>query len=397
MTAAHARLAPSSAPEWGYCSGSVAASALAPQGETEETRSGDAAHWVGAECLASWKAGHTPDPVNQVAEYVGRVAPNGVVVDTGHAEGAAIYVDDVVSTLAPYAAGRDALLIEHRVSMPAVHATDNWGRLDSAAVLGNRIYLWDYKHGHSRVAAVDNLQQVEYMEGMRTGLGLDGHAVQAYEFDARVVQPNSYEVEGPVKAWRGMLTDIRGHINTLTSQAWDVDNNPTLTAGLHCKHCPARVNCPALRQSGYHAIDVGKLPVSFDRMNTRDLATERALLAHGLYITKARLDAVEDEIVHRLKAGEGAGSGLALGSSKGRLAWSVSPPQAIAAASLFGVDINKPACDTPTQARAKVPASQRALFDGATKNLTRRNSSVAIVDASDTLVARAFSNLKTTE
>jgi hypothetical protein len=92
----HARLAPSSAPVWGRCTGSVVAAQALPQGETDATRNGSAAHWVGEQCLDSWSSGRGAG----IADWVGQIAPNGVVIDESHAAGAAVYVNDVIDTFA---------------------------------------------------------------------------------------------------------------------------------------------------------------------------------------------------------------------------------------------------------------------------------------------------------
>lgn len=381
----HAILAPSSAPVWGHCSGSIIAAQAAPSSETEQTRNGTAAHWVAAVCLANWKVGGEHDP----RAFIGTVCPeNGVVVDALIAEGAEVYVTDVIGTLSQVQGGREALVVEFRVHMPRIH-DQNWGTLDASARLPGLIYIWDYKHGHAKVEAFENLQLVDYLEGLREHYGINGHEDRHTRVIARVVQPFAYDPRGPVSEWAFMLCDIRGYVNQLRAKAHEAVTNPTLTSGKHCRYCPARGRCPALRAAVYNLIDLVDSPLAFDTMTGGDLATERAILKRGQTMLKARLEAIEDDLTHRVKNGDGS-CGLSLDSVPGRLNWTVEPGQAIAAVSLMGIDITRPHCDTPTQARARIPAAMRDAFDEAIKPLTKRNRSLKLVDSSDTLAARVF-------
>lgn len=380
----HAILAPSSAPVWGHCSGSIIAAQAAPSPETEQTRNGTAAHWVASECLESWKAGDNDEP----RAYIGDVAPNGVVVDALIAEGAEVYVTDVIGTLSQIPGGREALLVEFRVNMPAIH-DQNWGTLDASAMTPQGLFIWDYKHGHAKVDAFENLQLIDYLEGLREFYGINGLGDQHTRVIARVVQPFAYDPKGPVSEWAFMLCDIRGYVNQLRAKAHEAMTNPTLTSGKHCRYCPARGRCPALRAAVYNLIDLVDSPLGFDTMSGGDLATEREILLRGQTMLKARLEAIEDDLTHRVKNGDGS-CGLSLDSVPGRLNWTVEPGQAIAALSLFGIDITRPHCDTPTQARARLPAAMRDAFDEAVKPLTKRSRSLKLVDSSDTLAARVF-------
>lgn len=382
---AHAILAPSSAPVWGHCSGSVIAAQAVPSPETEQTREGTAAHWVAAQCLISWKSGGPFD----ARAYIGKVCPeNGVVIDSNIVEGADVYVTDVVGTLSAIPGGREALVVEFRVYMPSIHE-ENWGTLDASACLPGLWYIWDYKNGHVKVEAFGNLQIVDYLEGLCLFHGVNGYADQHTRVVARVVQPFAYDPRGPISEWAFMLSDIRPYVNQLRAKACEVMTNPTLTSGSHCRFCTARGRCGALRVANYNLIDVVDAPLAFDSMTGADLATERSILLRGQSTLKARLEAIEDELTYRVKNGD-ASCGLSLGSVPGRLNWIVEPEQAVAAVSLLGVDISRKECDTPAQARAKIPAAMREFFDKAIKPLTKRNSSLQLVDSSDTLAARVF-------
>ena len=139
----------------------------------------------------------------------------------------------------------------------------------------------------------------------------------------------------------------------------------------------------------YNLIDLVDSPLAFDTMAGGDLATEREIRLRGQTMLKARLEAIEDDLTHRVKNGDGS-CGLSLDSVPGRINWTVEPGQAIAAVGLMGIDITRQHCDTPTQARARLPAAMRDAFDQAIKPLTKRSRSLKLVNSTDTLAARAF-------
>jgi hypothetical protein len=389
--AEHAPLPPSFAPVWGHCSAAILASMQAPNNETEETRTGEATHWVLAEVLRNFQ-GKQEGPLT-CAAYIGQVAPNGVVIDDEMAEGAQVAVSDVLEIAQKHGA-LQSMLIEHRVHMPAVHP-QNWGTLDCAIVLRKddqvvAIYLWDYKNGHRENRAKHNLQLIEYAEGLREELGINGHQEQHVYMIFRIVQPFSYSANGPVDEWECMLSDIRGHVNGLEAKAHEAFSNPQMTTGKHCRDCPGKRPCSARRRADYNLIDLANEPYEMDVMSGADLATERLILSNGLAAAKARLDAIEENLIHRIGEGE-TGTGLALESKYGHLAFTVPPEQAAALATQFGFDISKFAVKTPTQAIQAAPKEVRVMFEQVLKTMTKRPAGkLKLINADDSRTARAF-------
>ncbi len=383
----HAPFPPSSASVWGHCTGSLIATSSFPDVETEESRNGAAAHWAVEQTLMAWLSG-MPAAMCKPSAFVGVLAPNGVVIDHSHAEGAEVCTNDVMETIGGNAEGRANLRVEHRVYMPTVHA-DNWGTLDVKTMIGNTLYLWDYKHGHLRVEAKGNLQLVDYLEGLRLEAGIDGLLDRMVSFDARIVQPYSYDPKGPIDSWRGSLSEIRPHVSFLSNAAAESRVNPTLSSGSHCRYCAARPTCSANRKSGYNAIDVSRQPMAFDRMNGSDVAAEYDIVTRGMDALKARQEALRDELMHRVEKGD-ASTGYALASVKGRLKWIGDPEQTIAAVAALGIDIKRVECDTPAQAKAKLPPAYRENFEEMVKGIAKRTNSVKLTDVSKTIGARTF-------
>lgn len=381
----HAPLAPSSAPQWGECSGSMVAQASIPQPDTAETREGTAGHWVVSETLTAWKAGHKID----CDAFVGRLAPNGVLIDEQIAEGAQVMVDDVLAVCEKYGCLQD-LLIEHRIYMPSIHP-HNWGTLDAAIYLpvARLLFIWDYKHGHRDCQPRENKQLVDYMQGLMEKYQINGLQDQQITFIARIVQPFCYYARGPVKEWRGMLSDLRGTINILRTKAGEAFINPKLSTGPWCRDCCAVGRCAATRKARYNFIELADQPYEMDNMDGADLAVERRILSEGIAVAKARLEAIEDELQHRIQSGD-TSSGYTVEAVEGREKWGVPIPQAKALFSQFNVDISKEDILTPKQSLKKVPAAQRPLVASILKQFTTRNSSITLVPIDESRTARAF-------
>lgn len=384
---AHAPLAPSSAPQWGNCSGSVAAQANTPNRETQETREGTAAHWVMSETLLNHRDNR--DGPLQCAGYLGAVDPAGVMIDDKMVEGAQVMIDDVLEVAHRFDA-LPYLLIEHRVSMPKIHP-QNWGTLDVALYLPDRklLFIWDYKHGH-RETGPGSLQFVDYLQGLCEKYLIDGELDQQTRYVARVVQPYCYYASGPVREQTGFLSELRPQWNRLAMKAHEAFSNPTLSTGLWCRDCSAVGPCSAARRAGYNFIDMVNEPYEMDQMRGADLAVERVILSDGLAVAKARLEAIEDELHHRVTAGE-TDSGLTVETSAGRLNWTVAPAQARALAAQFGVDASKDAALTPAQTLAAAPAAVRPMLKQVMKTMTGRNpGKLKLVPADASRTARAF-------
>lgn len=383
----HAPLAPSSSPQWGHCSGSVLAQANIPSPDTVETREGTAAHWVMAEVLENHKApGRGPLTCDA---YLGQQAPNGVLIDETIVEGAQIMVDDVLEVCERLGCLQE-LLVEHRVHMPKIHA-QNWGTLDAGVYLPARkvIFLWDYKHGHRDCQPEGNFQLIDYLQGLVEQYQIDGLMDQQITVVARIVQPFCYYVRGPVKEWIVRLSDLRAYWNILQSKANEAFTDPKLTSGPWCRDCRAVGKCAATRKARYNFIELVNEPYEMDSMQGDDLAVERGILRDGIAVAKARLEAIEDELQHRIRSGE-KDSGYTIEAVEGREKWAVPAAQARSLFSQFGVDISKDDVLTPNQSLKKTPADKRPLVASIIKRFTTRSSALTLVPVDESRTARAF-------
>jgi len=386
MITEHAPLAPSSAPQWGFCTGSVAANRAAPDLVSERAREGTASHWVGEQVLNTWRKARTD--VLLCSDLIGRAAPNGVVIDEEMAEGADVWVRDVLDVANRHGA-LQRIEVERRVHMPTVHA-DNWGTFDSAMWLAeaDTLYVWDYKYGHREVNAVGNLQLIDYAIGLHHEISI--HTNPDTRIVLRVVQPYCYHAPEQISEWVVSAAVLQGWAIHLAAKANEALTNPTMSAGLYCRDCAAITRCPTARRASYSVIDYANEPYQIETLKGPDLAVERAILTKGLVAVKARLGAIEDELQLQIQGGDTT-SGLTVENKQGRLAWSVPVPQAIALGEQFGIDISKPGVVTPTQAIAAMPKEMRAAFTAVSQSATARPSTgMKLVALENSKTSRAF-------
>jgi len=380
----HAILPPSSADQWGNCSGWVRAVAGVANPDTEKTIFGTASHWVFSESF---------ERSIPCADFIGSVAPNGYVICEKAAEGAQVMVNDINKTLGTFPDEERVVFCEHRVYMPGIHR-ECWGTLDWGVWYPARRLLVnsDYKAGNRSHEAKDHLQTDLYLNGLANELKLNGLDDQRTRVVKRIVQPFSYKHNGPVDVWTGMLCDLRGTFNKLRMKAEQaLSADPTLSSGKWCRDCVQVGKCPAARAAGYNAIHVLELPFSLDAMRGQDLKVELDLLEGAQGLIRSRVDAIRADLEHRVKSGD-TSSGLVLENGKGGgKKWDVEPKVAVALAAQFGVDIGVEHVLTPTQSVAKIPAAMRPMFEQLIKDVTTNTpGKLKLIPASDSLSARAF-------
>jgi len=379
-------LRPSAAPVWGNCSGSVAASVGLPNISGEAALRGTAGHWV-IECVLHTLKLGVPCAA---AEFVGEKAENGVIIDEALAESAQVFVDDVVATAGPRL---PQVVVEKCIPMPTI-SQHNGGTPDAWLWVPETLtlYVWDFKNGFLEVRAKDNLQVVDYSEGIRHYLGISDADAMRVTLDMRIVQPNNYHGSGsgPVDRHVGALSDIRPHVNRLRMKAAEAFSEPKLTTGRHCRYCPARVDCPASRRSVYGLFDVVDAPYDMDTISMEDLTVEYDIVKAGLDQARGRFEAIEETLMHRMRGGEVA-PGKALGSKVGREAWQVGPEVVEALAGQFGFSVLKGEVLTPKQSRDRAPEEVREAFAEVSQKLTAKPArGLAIINADDTVAAQVF-------
>ncbi len=345
MSGAHSFIAPSSAGVWVHCHAAPLMAAMFPQlEESDDDRAGTAAHWVGSECLI---AGSAP------ADYMRKVAPNGVVIDQDIIDSVNVYVDDVRENTAPF----QPLEVEQRIHAPSVHP-ESYGTPDALQHKGGEVWIWDFKHGHVAVEPYENWQLINYAASVLDRYVAGGLVDQSITFVLTVVQPRAQHSEGPVRRWRVAGSDLRGYVNRLAHAAAKVfqGDQPTVS-GAHCVYCPARLHCDAFTKSVGTALDyVGTAMPSI--VTPQQVGTELVLLERAELLIKARKAAAVERAEQFIASGQPV-AGWQLATKYGRLSWS--QPVEVVAAIVPGAAVQE--LITPTQ------AFKRKLIDKQTAEL----------------------------
>lgn len=384
---AHSPLAPSSAHIWGVCAGHVAAVSGLPNYGSQETEEGTAAHWCWAEVLTAWKT-------NAIApldcyQLVGHKAPNGVMIDDDIAECAQMFVDWAIETVQRNHAMLSEIRVEQSVEMSRIHP-ECWGTPDLVIPVpaARVLIVADYKHGHRMVSPVMSEQLGLYTEGVLAQFppGTFDQVMLA------IVQPRCYQATGPVQTWwttpQQLASGLWGRLYAKAHEARGTA--PTCTTGEHCRDCAAVRDCRVARGRDYKLIDLAEQPLQLDRMRPSDLAVEREMMRTGIKAAQARLEAIEQQLIHEV--GQGATDcPYILQTGRARYKFSAPDGQVIAMAKLFGGEAATLKLRTPKQVEDSVPKALRFAYSQAAEHLIEKvPGALSLVEKENSRVAAAF-------
>jgi hypothetical protein len=342
----HARLMPSAAGITVKCAGSVQAQEKYPQEETDDTKEGVAVHWVIASVLGEYLK-----PLGGViltSQYVGQIAPNGVIITEEMVEAADEYVFDILKTCNAYGL-LQSLRIEQRTKAGIIHV-DNWGTPDCSAYhsAGNTLYLWDFKYGHQYVDVYECWQLINYAILLTDGLRDTTNIVM------RIVQPRCFSAAA-VREWSITVGELRPYRNRLEMAFIEaLSEHPTIKSGSHCRYCSARHACKAALRSSEASMDFAlNLTGGMRELSDEGLGTLLNKLTRALESIELVKSGIEEAATCRLRAGKHV-TGWQLKEKKGRTIWNRPAAEIIELGKIFGIDLKKPdSVITPKQAANK--------------------------------------------
>lgn len=339
----HAKLAPSSAHRWGPdgCAGSVAMEARQPEQEpTEESREGDAAHWLLAQTLL------------KLTVPADAVAPNGVAINDEMRDAIVELVDDVNDTLKGCQPG-DYYQIEQHVAAHAMVHPENDGTPDAYFVQFSRktVHIWDFKYGHRFVDAYRCWQMIDYAACVIEDAQIMDW--RDWSFTLTIAQPRCFERDelgGTLREWFVSGVELAPLIEALSVAAHaSMQPDAQLRTGPHCRDCLAAWDCPANQRAGGAALDVIRSQGSAG-MDARAIGLEAKVLAEAMDFVKARLSALDEQALALLGRGESVPF-HSLGWTQPRLTWDKDrQAEAAGIVAMFGVDVQPGvALPTPSQ------------------------------------------------
>ena len=329
MSEGHARLAPSSAEQWGpdRCPASIQMQEKHPgDDDGEAAREGEAAHYAATE--------PTPGPI----------APNGVPITQEMIDHARLFRD----------AADGAQWVEQRLHMPMVHAecygTPDAVRYDEDA---RTVEVIDYKYGHGYVGHWHNPQLLLYAIGAMARIAPKG---QWAEWDVRltIVQPRYYGSESPVRTCRVSGRALAEIWVPRFREAAELALRPGTMAktGPWCRYCSALLHCEAARKMQGAALDYADTQQS-GPVTPDTVGAEMTHIARALRILKDRQTALEAVAASLPRV-----TGWAKEPKYGRLAWNEPDDAVLALGDALGVTLAAPAKPiTPTQAKKLVDAA----------------------------------------
>lgn len=340
MTGTHDLVAPSGLSITIQCPRSLGMQLGVPDEETEESREGDAAHW-----LAMMTANGIPMPV-------GCPAPNGVEIDQDMIDGAELYA----SVLG------EGYTLEEKVRITRIHPTHCGGTPDAKQYfpLAQVLRIPDYKYGHRFVEVFQLPQLVAYASGEMDRLGLPYTHQTWIEFI--LVQPRSYHPEGPVRKWGcygNELLELVKHIRERVALAVDDEGNvredaPAQT-GPECRDCKARHLCTLFQANVAHLVDASGRADRFE-LPPEQLGAELSYIDTAMQRLKARRTGLAIQAENLLRTGTRV-PGYEMGEGRATLAWKDDADVDTVAA--FGAALGAALCRdvalvTPTQAKAEL-------------------------------------------
>lgn len=337
----HAALAPSDSNRWLNCPGSVSMQKAFPEtGPSEASEDGDATHWIAAEVLQ----GRGPDP------FVGKTAPNGVIITEEMEESAKVYVEHVNSVVSNL--GTVGVVVEQFTDIPRIHAEcggtpDTWWYDEANAIL----HIFDLKYGWGIVEPDENTQLICYAIGVMDSIvGLVDQDTRVW---LHIVQPRAPHRFGPCRVWEAMCSDLRGWANQLAAAGIEaLGKDPRCISGEHCKNCSAAHVCLANQKAAYNAVDLVDSAEGY-QLDNDAAVSEYFVLKRAEAAIKNRLSAREGNLIAKVQSGEHT-PGIVLERGQGRAAWSKPIEEVFALGDALKKDLRAPlTAITPAKAKAK--------------------------------------------
>lgn len=365
-TDTHAPFAPSGLARVVACPGSYqlirnarAAGLTLDEDDTDASREGTAAHEVAARLARDGEL-----------MQVGQLTSSGVVVTDEMVEGAEMWAEAIGAT-----SGGD---FEKQIECMYVHR-DCWGTPDYAhGPAAGVLYVSDYKFGHRYVDAFENWQLITYAIGRMPSY------LPTVRVVLQIVQPRSYHRDGPVREWvlsGAELRDYAGILHTACAAAEQPD--AVCITGPQCYQCPARHVCEAALHMEQSALYLSGSTIPLDAS-----VDAKAVRLHQIRRAADHLKQMESGITEDLTAAVHRGisvPGFSLQASAGREKWTHDVAEVVALGAVMGVDMSKPGCITPNQARkAGLPAEIVVAYS------ERSAGSVSLVEDDGRMVRRVF-------
>lgn len=245
---AHAKLSPSSSGRWMNCPGSVRLAARYPDTAGAYAREGTFAHYVAQRCL---------EDGDDARSWLGKTSKSGEFTCTQEmVDAVQLYLDAVRSITLTDGAKPEDVQVEAKVELAGVLGLRIYGTADALvwADRGRKLHVFDFKYGAGvMVPADDNSQLDIYAVGALVTYGYERarFGLKNVEVVVHIVQPRC----DSMATWRSSkprtAPDLLGWADSVlvpAAHATEHDDADLVPGESQCRFCPAKVECPALRE-----------------------------------------------------------------------------------------------------------------------------------------------------
>lgn len=280
----HSPLGASGAERWMNCPGSIALlkDLTIPEitDEPSYRRDGSTAHAGALWCLENgadaWEIVGNGFDGNQFTAEMGL--------------GVQVYLDAVRADITP----NSVTYFEQQIEDKALHH-DFFGTTDCGVVEGEWLIVSDYKNGAGIPVDVEDNPQVKYYA---YGLLRKVQDPRVTKVRCRIVQPNAFHPGGKVREWDTTADELCDWAEReLVPAMRRTESDTSLELGAHCRFCPAKLVCPAMR--GLFGAVAAADATAVKELTDEELGRQYVL---GEPI-RIYMKAVGDEVYRRLLAG----------------------------------------------------------------------------------------------
>jgi len=213
------------------CNMSIAMSRGKANHTNEPAEQGTAAHELGEFCL---KLGlNAYDLIGQVFNK-STSFPKGFMVDQEMADAVQLYISHIRMIAAQF--GVDPML-EVKVVMYSVRE-DVFGTADCVFIIGDTIYVIDYKHGWGIVEVVNNSQAIFYAIAVMDTYNL---WTTVTTIKTAIIQPRPDHADAAIRYQTYLNHELHPWVQSFRSAILTPSSVPQ--AGKHCTYCLARDTC----------------------------------------------------------------------------------------------------------------------------------------------------------
>jgi hypothetical protein len=242
------------------------------------------------------------------------------------------------------------LYVEKRVALGSL-CSDLYGTADAVLVGEDRLCIVDFKFGRKPVEADCNQLRAYAACALQT---FDVSATAA--IDLFVVQPRALHEEGPVRRYSTTAADVQKwtHDVLLPAIKKTTRLDAPLVAGDHCTFCKGLSRCPAVAKKAEETslAAFSSTPVSWAEITlppAHRLSDEKlASILAAAPLFRSWLDAVEQEVTHRLREG-GEVPGFTLEERRTHRKWKDPEQAAGILTELIGVAVLERKLKSPAQ------------------------------------------------